>query len=355
MNHNTDKFNQLFNYVSIKMSPKQEKSLLKNFKIVLLIITLLLIVFGAILLVNGQNLVSEGEIKIEHAIAAEMGEIIPFTIDTSKNIEVFLGNVIISVPYSYLANFGINIADFVDFHIEYPIRVKFIDNKISIDATIKNANGQIIAKIVNNNWTISHDPLLARDRNYNAYAFEVIDSDLVPVLQIILVSPNRIDIRCCSYTSSGIRVLIDQKGIMINPTQKEIEKTIGQTIFHYPSATHLGKMVTPFFPSESPISEASQRIEEGKNFQILGIILSSGAIVTGVADILKLISEKEKSKTEILTEENNQTNDQHKKKVMKRKQKIRRRKRKKQIEKGQPKTKKPRTSSKKRKKENEQK
>jgi len=61
-----------------------------------------------------------------------------------------------------------------------------------ISTEIKNENGETIAKIADNHWVVNTNAVIASDRNYNAYAFEVINSDLIPVLQVVLQDQNRI-------------------------------------------------------------------------------------------------------------------------------------------------------------------
>jgi len=181
-------------------------------------------------------------------IRAMKGELIPFEVDFQKPIEVYLGSSVMILSVSQLEQ-GIDLRQFISYmDYEYPVRIRFGDNRLLVSAEIKNSDGITIAKIVDNHWVVNEDNVIARDRNYNSYALEVIDSDLVPVLQVVLYPQNRIYIGGLIYFPQG-RMLISPKVIVINPSSDQISEYI-ECIFKYPSEEFLGQMVKT---SSSPI------------------------------------------------------------------------------------------------------
>jgi hypothetical protein len=164
--------------------------------------------------------------------------------------------------------------------IDDQLQIQFINNKLSVSAIIKNLNNETIAQIINNEWkTVNPNTLLFWDRNYNAYAFEIIGSDNVPTLQVIMVGPNKIQIGGLFYTQTG-RIYIQPLGqdavLWKNPTDQQLKDANIPRIFYYPALTdqsNLGKMVNPTYPSSNPLLESTAMF-------VLGIIVTAvGAII----------------------------------------------------------------------------
>jgi len=201
---------------------------------VIIIVEILFIVASAYLVPWGFQLRTK-------EIEAMTGKLASPEIDFQKPFEIILGNNIILQTISQLDE-GIDLNKYINIGYDYPIQIKFKGNKLLITAEIKNQEGITIAKIVDNNWVVNENKMIAWDRNYNEYAFEVLDSNLIPVLQIVVKEQNKIYVGGLFYTSTG-KIVISQKiGIIINPSEADLSKYI-TPIFKYPSNENLGKMV----------------------------------------------------------------------------------------------------------------
>ena len=270
----------------------------KKARIGLLIVSTLLSVIGAMVLVEGQNLTSVGYQEKENAIMAKTGELAPFEVDKSQPFDLIFGNVIFVYRSADLVE-GIDLNRAIEVEgVSYPIQIEFADTKLLVSAEIKNANNVTIAKIVDNQWAISPDPLLVRDRNYNAYAFEVIDSDLVPVLQVIMVGNNRILIGFIAYGESQRVLVTEEAGIITNPSEETINAFKDSTLFLYPSSNHLGEMRNTDYLSDSPLLEANRKITEGNILQVIGVILTGAFGIGSIIEAYKLL--KTETKPEIV-------------------------------------------------------
>lgn len=210
----------------------------------------LLVIFGIIFSVTGPILIAYGFQLRDTEIKTMKGKLIPFKIDFQKLFEINLGSNICYFTVDQLDD-EININRFVSVGYDYPIQIEFEDRKLLVSAEIKNEEGKIIAKIKDNHWVVNENIIIARDRNYNAYAFEVINSDLIPVFQIIVKEENKIYIGGLFYNHSG-KVLMTPEGLFRNPSPDQIDENMEQ-LFRYPSEEHLGEMtrsdIQPIFRS----------------------------------------------------------------------------------------------------------
>jgi hypothetical protein len=242
------------------------------------------------------------------------GELNPFKVDLSKNFNIILGNVGLVNSAQEIAK-GIDFNRFLNFGISYPVQIKFNQNRISVSAEIKDQDNKTIAKITDNQWAVSPDPLLVRDRNYNAYSFEVIDSDLVPILQIQMTGDNTIMIGFSSYGKNGRMIVTQSSGININPSEQAIEEIKNSTLFIYPSSNHLGEMVNPMQPINDPLTEPNRTILLGNTLQIVGIILTGSFSVSAIFDVAFTLKNKDKTNksTEINFERKNELKAKKKK------------------------------------------
>jgi hypothetical protein len=255
----------------------------KKARITLLAVSILMLVVGPTVFVEGQNMTNVGNREKENAILMLKGELMPFEINMSKDFVVLFGGVGTVCSVQDLAN-GVNLNRSVNIGVSYPVQIRFIDDKLSVSAEIKNADNVTIANIVNNEWTVSPNPSLIRDRNYNSFALEVIDSDSVPVLQVIVVGDNRIRVGLSAYGQGG-RVLVTQSGeVYLNPSERAIDEMKNSTMFKYPSSSHLGEMVNPISLRGDPLSESARTITLGIILQVTGIILTIAFSISGTLD-----------------------------------------------------------------------
>lgn len=200
----------------------------------------LAIVIGAVLTGLGPLLMYWGSDLRNRALETATGELKPPQIDIQKPFTLLLGSNSFTYSSDQLSQ-GIDIRRILDFGFDYPFQIRFEKGKLLVSVEVKNERGDIVAKIKDNNWTVSNNPILARDRNYNDYAFEVINSDNVPVIQVIAQGQNEIYLGGLFYDLNGWTLLITPEGMTYNPNASYIEKA--RRIFQYPSADHLGEMI----------------------------------------------------------------------------------------------------------------
>jgi len=282
------------------MTPKRRFFDSRKARISLFVVSIFLLVIGAIFLVEGQNLTTIGNQEKEIAIMTMTGELMPFEVDMSKPFEVNFGSNLLSFSSQELAD-GIHLNHYINLvNVGYPVQINVVDNKLSVSADIKNADNVSIAKIVNNQWAVSPDPLLLRDRNYNAYAFEAIDSDLIPVLQVIVVGENNISIGFSAHSATAWALVNLNGGAWSNPSEQTINEMINSTLFKYPSRSHLGEMINPVQISDSPLSEAQSKITSGNILQVLGIILtgafSVSSLISGASEVYATFKKRNRKK-----------------------------------------------------------
>jgi len=213
----------------------------------------IIIVLGVICAALAPFLLWYGGVLWNKERQAMTGKLITTEIDFQKPFEVNFGSNILIQTVSELSE-GINLRRFIDVGFDYPIQIRFKDKKVFISAEIKNEEGVTIAKIKDNQWVVNEDKMIAYDRNYNDYAFEVINSDLVPVLQVIVQGQNRIYIGGLFYFPKG-KMLATPNGIIYNPSSEQIDKYI-KPIFRYPSDKYLGQMVISESFIETPLGIA---------------------------------------------------------------------------------------------------
>jgi hypothetical protein len=246
---------------------------------------IILLILGATIGFLGGAMFTIGWEARQNTIKALNGELNPFPIDLSKLFVVSLSKIggpvtDKSFNSTELAN-GINLRQIfpADFTTNQ-LKVEFVNNKLSVSADIKNSNGTRIAQIVNNEWkTVDPNTLLFWDRNYNAYAFEIIGSNNVPTFQVIMRDSNRIQIGGLFYTEHG-RIYFEPRAdgalLYVNYTDSQLEDAHIPTAFKYPALTdpsNLGRMNDSFYPSSDPLSESTWTMVFGAALAITGPIL----------------------------------------------------------------------------------
>jgi hypothetical protein len=162
---------------------------------------IVLTIFGVFLNNYGSNLKTNGEQERDRLIANYRGTLTPsYNINVSKLFIVSIGTISTGYTASELAT-GIDLSRFIhiDFGnqtVEFPFRLSFDNNLIHVYATIKDKNNQTIGTINDNDWWSANPQNIASlySRNYNSYAFELIDENRMPVLQVLLDKPNEIDL-----------------------------------------------------------------------------------------------------------------------------------------------------------------
>lgn len=258
------------------------------------------------------------------------GELIPFEVDPSKPFYLSISPTInATFSFDELKN-GISLSDaFPDLSGTYGIaaddfKIEFINGKISVSAIIRDSNGIKIAQIANNTWKmVNPDTLLYWDRNFNAYAFEIINSNNVPTFQVFMTGQNEIQIGGFFYTSppegiyiyslDGIKILtteiysdlsystgyLEKQGagflFLGNRGISGIESLVGdRRIFKYPALNNpenLGKLASSEIPSDNPLAKSDQTLFQGLLMQIFGTIF---VFIAGVGIPTFVIESKSK-------------------------------------------------------------
>ena len=324
---------------------RKYSSLSKNARIAVLLMGFIVLAIGAVINVSGQNLTNTGNQERETAIMKNKGELIPFEVDPQQDFDIQMGGFHFITTIEQL-NAGFDAERYVNVSgFDYPFSISFNNGKLYVSAEIRNPDGDKVATIGKNQWGVSSDPVIAYDRNYNSYAFEVIDPNQVPILQVEMTPQNRIFVGGVFYSAESIVLAMLNGTTILNPREKEIQ-SYDQRLFRYPSVNNTGVMVNPLYASESPLLDANNKITEGNTLQIIGLILMGCAFapigvvsIDGVREIYviwkkgKDIALKEGNKgligTETEAENENSKKRQHQYYQLKRKEKEKRKRRKK--------------------------
>lgn len=266
---------------------------------------LVLILAVTLTSLGSQYLIPNGEQERNNAILAERGEIIPFNVDFTQPFDIMLStNVHFLYNSADLARgFDLGaIQPFTALHlVPNQFRIDFSNRKMLVSANITNADGQLILRIINNEWTIRNpDTLLYLDRNYNAYAFEIIGENGKPTLQVVMAGPNKIAIGGLFYTKTGGSIYIEPVSdramlyVNVRPDQHLEENATVTTIFEYPCLTNpsnLGKMINPVYPSSDPLAGPNNEILVGVILSIIGGVF---AVISGIELTAPLLKKQRK-------------------------------------------------------------
>jgi hypothetical protein len=121
---------------------------------------------------------------------------------------------------------------------------RLTDGRLAITTTIRDADGKVIAEIIQNEWSLR--PSLLWDRNYNANAIEVRNEYGDIVLQA-RVLPDRIQLQGIWRTKTGRFFEMIKStdplrpgAVFVGDSTKAIKIT---PMFKYPSAAHLGEII----------------------------------------------------------------------------------------------------------------
>lgn len=278
-----------------KPEPKKDKKLLISLAVIFVILT----VIGVVLDNYGNNLVSEGQQEKEKILSAYRGTLTPaYTINLSQPFMVSIGTISTNYTADELTN-GVDLTNFI--HIEvhqkivsFPVRFAFEGNIIHIYAEIKDENNETIGRVTDNDWwaaTPQNTPSVW-DRNYNAYAFELIDGNKIPVLQISMGQQNRIDIGF-SLFSQGLSCYfgITMGAFFGQISDEDLQQIRSSTLFVYPSSDHIGELKdSTGYPTNNVLAGVNGKIQIGNNLVITGKILSVlfGISVAGLLlDVLR--------------------------------------------------------------------
>lgn len=231
-------------------------------------IAILSLFFGVVFTIFGPLVISYSWQLAEMESRAMIGEILPFGIDSHKSIEIQCGGFHVHMTLDQLSE-GFNLSRYVNLvGFDYPFHITLKDLRFLVSVGVMNTNGEIIAKIVENQWAVNDNPVIAYDRNYNSYAFEVISSDLVPVIQVVFKPQNKMYLGGFFFSPNLTVLLLPNNTSIINPSLTDLNKSLPR-VFKYPSEEHLGEMVEPILYQ---ISRASTQVFN------LGVVLTAVGI-----------------------------------------------------------------------------
>lgn len=240
----------------------------------------LAILFGLVFITTGPILIAYGLQLADAEAKAMIGEVLPFEIDSQRPIEIQVGGFHVIMTLDQLSA-GFNLSRYVNLGFNYPFQIRLQDRKFLVSVDILNVKGETVAKIVDNQWSVNTNPVIAHDRNYNSYAFEVIDSDLVPVIQVIFYPNNKMYLGGLIYGPNNTTLLMFDDTTIINPSPENITQN-RNPMFQYPSGQHLGEIVGKS-PYEVP--RASTIVI------IIGVVLTAlGIVLTAYSTIIAVSS-----------------------------------------------------------------
>jgi hypothetical protein len=182
-------------------------------KIVLLLILILLIIIVFVLQIIDEYNTSK---KLKYA--GQYGKLeSPIKSDSSK--------AILSIGGADLdANFY--------FSDDTELSVKMKDRKAVITTQIRDKDGSIIGKIIDNEWFVVSNPSVVLDKNFNNNSLEILNSKGDVIFQVRIIG-NRVQIAGYFFRKDG------SNAITLLPWLHESDK-IDKTLFKYPSSKYQG-------------------------------------------------------------------------------------------------------------------
>lgn len=214
-------------------------------------IRIAVVVTGILLVFFGYWIFDLANSEIQNTIDPIRGRINPAQINPMQPIQVALSGSIRNYSIDELAD-GIDLTRLINVDtgngsVKFPIQIIFgNDNKLLVSATLSDEKGNILATVKNNEWkAVSSNSMEIWDKNYNSFAFEIIDNHGFPALQILVAERNQIRLGY-SLLSKGLPFVFTVKPSMYlfgeNITGEVSLALRADTLFKYPSSEHLGEM-----------------------------------------------------------------------------------------------------------------
>lgn len=245
--------------------------------------------FGVLFTIIGPVAISYSFQLADKESRAMIGELLPFGIDSQQPVEIQCGGFHVIMNMSQLSN-GFNLTQIINMGFDYPFHITLKDQKFLVSVDIQDAKGDTVAKIVDNQWAVNNNPVIAYDKNYNSYAFEVIDSNQIPVIQVIFSPENKMYLGGFFYVPNGALLLLPNDTTIINPSLTDANSSLPR-IFKYPSEEHLGEMAKPI-PYQVPRA-STQVLNLGVALTVVGIpLLVYGTVKTDYVQVRVRIDKK---------------------------------------------------------------
>jgi hypothetical protein len=184
--------------------------------------------------------------------------LVPKTILSAKRaivpaIEIGASGVVFGAP----GNGGYNLDDLIPILKECEFSVESISGQIKVSIIIRDANGNVVAEIIRNEWSVAGRPV-SWDRNYNQDSLEVKDNRGKVVLQVTAL-PDIIILQANWFKKNGHKAYAIQSNgrggrpkegyamfILDSPPEQfssDDPRLEIEPMFQYPSETHLGELL----------------------------------------------------------------------------------------------------------------
>jgi large-conductance mechanosensitive channel len=277
--------------------PLSTKPITKKRFFRLLVIGIILGVFSSVFLYGSGNISQDASQNRQNVLMAQKGEVLPFKMNMTSDVTLYLGNNKEVTSAEALVQ-GVNLANFLYLNGNFPFQIGFSDDKMSVSANITDSNNQLVATIRNNVWKSDspNSPQIG-DRNYNNYAFEVIDNNNITIFNVRVVGSNEIQIGGL-FNLGGTQTLVSDNGggILGSPSQQNITQLL-TPLFKYPSSNYLGELVNPTYLRSLPTDTSDAMIFEASILTIIGFVLAGvSAVFLIVCEIVRENDDKKEEK-----------------------------------------------------------
>jgi hypothetical protein len=266
----------------------------------ILVISLILSTVGpSVFLTIAYDLNQQGQKEKQDAITAYTSQINPFRIDTSNSSEFFwvdLGGNKAGDTISVISKGCDIVNNEIYLGQKLPIAVNIVGNQLLISANVSNLDNQLVAYFVNNTWKSDTPNMLSiGDRNYNQYAFEIIDRNNVSIFSVRIIGYNEIAIGGLFNSSDELLGISNNGGgAVISPSQEWMKQNLAP-IFKYPSneKDNIGKLVNSNYPQTSPTlppikNDWDSLFFESEFLNVIGWILTvSGVFLLILSEIIR--------------------------------------------------------------------
>lgn len=201
------------------------------------------LVFGALAVLCTAAWIPSARDRKRKFHETSVGKISGRILDERKPYLLTIGGIDLRITGEQLKR-GINLGDPINRlfsinnqKVSWPLKMYEENNRLLVDVEIHNEKGDLVCSIVHNDWQFNPDGKY--DKNSSINAFEIIDVEKVPVLQIKLEDPNKIYVGGFIHTSGGAYFYFTPGNTSISSKVHIVES---KRLFKYPSSDNLGKM-----------------------------------------------------------------------------------------------------------------
>lgn len=250
----------------------------------LFVVGLIIAAFSTVFFQLASTEQQEATKNRQDSIMAAKGELMPFKMNMSEDFVVDLGGNIVAHSAQELAQ-GVDAVRGIGVGFDWPFQIIFSGSKILISANVTNSDNQVVGRITNNTWRSERpDSMAIGDRNYNDYAFEILDINMMPIFNVRVVGSNQIQISGLFHGNNNTALISDNGGgVWANPSQQQINDLL-TPMFKYPSSEYAGKLINPTYLTSLPDTS-------DKMFFEASVLTVVGYVFIGLGVLLAFISE----------------------------------------------------------------